>query len=300
MSKQSQIVCLFVCLFIQSYHACQASLDSSSYSSFSCPESQAPLCSFDRNFVAFDRNAVAQECQQAALRSQRMPLHAVYSLTLPSLHLAQIHDCVRIYSIWGPHSEAPLRTSRPGAPAGLFNPRLLSGLPASVYPKCFHIVLKCVWKFCLHCLSRCPSRVELIFLIECSVNMTFYTGRNEKPLSLRPLPFYQVGSRHALVSRAYGYFISYVTFLVCVSLLLRYLQTHGEGTFSIMLYFLTLSGGHKYARLCLWRSEDTGGSQCFPSTVGIPGVELRSSDLSARGFNLQSHLPPPPPPPRVS
>lgn len=66
-----------------------------------------------------------------------------------------------------------------------------------------------------------------------------------------------------------------------------------------MLYFLTLSGGHKYARLCLWRSEDTGGSQCFPSTVGIPGVELRSSDLSARGFNLQSHLPPPHRPPEL-
>ena len=78
-------------------------------------------------------------------------------------------------------------------------------------------------------------------------------------MTLPHQPFYPVERRHALVSRAWDGVISYVTFLVFVSLLLRYLETlHREGEFVVMFCFITLTGGRKHAPLCLWRAEDRG------------------------------------------
>lgn len=62
-----------------------------------------------------------------------------------------------------------------------------------------------------------------------------------------------------MVSRAWDSVVSYVTFLVFVSLLLRYLETlYKEDEFVVMFYFITLTGGCKHATLCLWRAEDMG------------------------------------------
>lgn len=62
-----------------------------------------------------------------------------------------------------------------------------------------------------------------------------------------------------MASRAWDSVISYVTFLVFVSLLLRYLETlYREGEFVVMFCFITLTGGRKHAPLCLWRAEDRG------------------------------------------